>query len=83
MPNKPINQVTIISTKTILENLSSLIWLSLLVFASLEVSREIQKEAASSYQTQTHAAETTQSKPETELKLTTLWLVFSWLTDDL
>lgn len=75
--------MTIISTKTILENLSSLIWLSLLVFASLEVSREIQKEASSSYHTQTHAAETTKSKTETELKLTTLWLVFSWLTDDL
>lgn len=58
-------------------------WLSLLGFASLEVSREIRKEAASSYQTQTHAVETTQSKPQAKLKLTTRWLVFSWLTDDL
>ena len=79
LPNKLINQMTIISTKTILENVSSLIWLSWLVFASLEVSREIRKEAASSYQMQTHAAETTQSKLEAKLKLTTCWLVFSWL----
>ena len=82
MPSKLINQVTIISTKTILENVSSLICLSWLVFASLEVSREIRKEAASSYQTQTHAVETTQRKLEAKLKLTTCWLVFSWLTDD-
>lgn len=41
------------------------------------------RNAPSSSQMETSAAETTQSKPNVEFELTTLWLVVSRLIDDL